>query len=264
MGGSVLYCSLTLARLGLRVGCVAGLDYDALHHGGLGGLSKEGALAVRTPLRRGPVFENSDRDGGRGQRWLSKSDPIPVEALPAAWRSAPSWLLVPVAGELEESWADVPGAGSRVVLGLQGLVREFSADGFVRKVAPRPGRLLERAGLVGLSIEDLPVGLRPELLRRLTDAVVVATAGESGGVAIHRAGHEIPYPAIKAGRVVDRTGAGDVFLAALMASWHLSGELATPAALAYAAAAASCAVEKVGLSGVPTGAAVAARLRARP
>jgi sugar/nucleoside kinase (ribokinase family) len=59
---------------------------------------------------------------------------------------------------------------------------------------------------------------------------------------------------------MDPTGAGDVFLAALMVAWLLTGELATARALRFAAAAGSCAVEGAGLVGVPTRVQVAARL----
>jgi sugar/nucleoside kinase (ribokinase family) len=65
----------------------------------------------------------------------------------------------------------------------------------------------------------------------------------------------------KPDELVDATGAGDVFLAALMAAWLLTGDVATPATLGFAAAAGSCAVEGEGLAGVPTRSQVVARLR---
>ena len=68
------------------------------------------------------------------------------------------------------------------------------------------------------------------------------------------------YHAIPAESVVDATGAGDVFAAALTAAWLLAGQLATAATLRFAAAAASCSVEGAGLAGVPTRAQVAERL----
>jgi hypothetical protein len=262
MGGSVLYCGLSLARLGLRVGCLMGLDREARQAGDEVGLLEEaGAIVVPVALDSGPVFENTEVAGGpRRQRWLSKSDAIPVSALPEAWRAAGGWLMVPVSGEIGEEWADVPGPRARVALGLQGLTREFPPDGWVKPVAPQPGRVIERAGLVVLSAHDLPSEVPPESLRLLTDAVIVATAGADGGAALHRT-REIKYKARVADPVVDATGAGDVFLAALMGAWQVGDALATKGALVYAAAAASCAVGAVGLAGVPTREEVAARLR---
>jgi sugar/nucleoside kinase (ribokinase family) len=262
MGGSVLYCGLGLARLGLRVGCLVGLDKEARTAGDeMGLLEKAGATVAPVALRRGPIFENTEVAGGpRRQRWLSKSDAIPVSALPDSWRAARGWLLVPVSGEVGEEWADAPGPGARVALGLQGLTREFPPDGWVKPAAPQPSRLIERAGLVVLSAHDLPSEETPESLRLLTEAVIVATAGAEGGVALHQT-RALRYRARVVGPVVDTTGAGDVFLAALMAAWQVGDTLATKGALVYAAAAASCAVEAVGLAGVPTREEIEARLR---
>jgi sugar/nucleoside kinase (ribokinase family) len=91
-------------------------------------------------------------------------------------------------------------------------------------------------------------------------ATIVLTAGERGGIVV-RASGLARYQAAPAAAVVDPTGAGDVFLAALMVAWLLRGEPATSETLRFAAAAASCVVEGPGLSAVPTRARVAERLR---
>jgi 2-dehydro-3-deoxygluconokinase len=91
-------------------------------------------------------------------------------------------------------------------------------------------------------------------------AALCLTAGDRGGLVL-RNGHAARYRAIAAPSFVDSTGAGDVFLAALVAAWLLLGDLAAPRALRFAAAAGSCAVEGAGLAGVPTAAQVAARLK---
>jgi 1D-myo-inositol 3-kinase len=281
LGGAVAYASLAAARLGLRVGCVMGVDEPAADAAELNLLGAAGVLVHRVPLEHGPVFENIERDGHRRQRWLSKCDVLPMTALPVEWRLARGWLLGPVAGEVAQEWADVargaagadavgferadvdgPGrADVCVAVGWQGLLRELAADGWVRRVDPASSPLLEAAGLVCASVDDLaPGALLGELRGFAPRATLVLTAGAGGGVAL-RGAKAARYGMIAAPRIVDPTGAGDVFLAALMAAWLLTGELATTRALRFAAAAGSCAVEGVGLAGVPTRAQVAARLR---
>lgn len=269
LGGAVAYASLTAARLGLRVGCVIGVDGPASDASELALLEAAGVTMRRISLERGPVFENIERDGHRRQRWLSPSDLMPVEALPNAWRGTRGWLLGPVAGELGGEWAEVAAArpDACVAVGWQGLLREFAGDGFVRRVDPRPSSLVEAAGLVCASVDDLAPNVSiAELGRLAPQAATVLTAGDRGGIAIRggmgeRSARFVRYSAIPTREVVDATGAGDVFLAALMAAWLVAGELATSRALRFAAAAGSCAVEGAGIAGVPTAAQMIKRLK---
>ena len=260
LGGAATYCSLAAARLGLRVGCLLGVDREASEAAELGLLRAAGVELRLARLERGPVFENLDTNGHRRQLWLSKSDGIPVRALPQVWLGARGWLLVPVAGEVGPGWAEVPSPGVPLAVGPQGMLREFAADGSVRRVEPAANPILRAAGLLCASLDDLNPGTTLESLRAIApQASIVLTAGDGGGVALRSGGH-LRYPAVAANDAVDPTGAGDVFLAALMVAWLVTGEPATARALRFAAAAGSCAVEGVGLAGVPTRAQVAERL----
>jgi sugar/nucleoside kinase (ribokinase family) len=260
LGGAATYCSLAAARLGLRVGCLLGVDREASEAAELGLLRAAGVELELVRLERGPVFENLGTDSNRRQRWLSKSDEIPVGTLPKAWFGARGWLLVPVAGEIGPEWAAVPASGARLAVGPQGMLREFAADGWVRRVEPVPSPILRAAGLVCASLADLNPGTDLERLHALAPlAAIVLTAGDGGGVTLGSERH-LRYPAVAANNAVDPTGAGDVFLAALMTAWLVTGERASSRALRFAAAAGSCAVEGVGLAGVPTRAQVAERL----
>lgn len=261
LGGAATYCSLAAVRLGLRVGCLLGVDDEASVAVELELLRTAGVELRLVRLDRGPVFENLNVDGHRRQRWLSKTDEISVQALPSAWLGTPAWLLVPVAGEVGEGWAGIPASGARIAVGAQGMLRKFAGDGSVRRVDPGPSALLRAAGLVCASLDDLRPGMELGRLRLLaTEAAIVLTAGAEGGVA-QRGGELVRYRGVATNQVLDSTGAGDVFLAALMAAWLVTGEPATSQALRFAAAAASCAVEGLGLSGVPTRVQVAERLR---
>lgn len=264
LGGTATYASLAVARLGLRVGCVLGVDDLAAGADEIHLLTGAGVKLRRVLLRHGPVFENVETGGHRRQRWLSGSDPMPVDALPEAWRGAAGWILGPIAGELPDAWSAVGPIDARIGLGWQGLLRTFGPHGWVERRAPAESPLVERAGLLCASVDDLPPGFALEELRRLAGgaaSAVVLTDGANGGIAFDGPGL-IRYQALAAEAVADPTGAGDVFLAALMVAWLVTGRRATARSLHFAAAAGSLAVEGLGLAGVPSRAALAARLRA--
>jgi len=263
LGGGAAYGSLAAARLGLQVGCLIGLDDEAGGASELGLVSASGAAVITVPLAHGPVFENVEIEGRRLQRWSSMSDPMPPACLPDRWRRARAWLLAPVAGEIGDEWAALPPPGALVGVGWQGLLRRFETDGSVVPAAPVRSALLERAGLACVSREDLGPGPGIDL-EALVDLVprgaVVVTDGAAGGLAIV-GGRTTRYGVLPAVAETDPTGAGDVFLAALMVAWLRRGRVADGEALRFAAAAGSLAVEGIGLSGVPELSQVQARLR---
>ena len=123
--------------------------------------------------------------------------------------------------------------------------------------------------MVGVSADDLEPRAR---LSELVDlvrpgATLVVTRGDRGGTALtsRRPARSTlrAYPAIPSNGVVDPTGAGDVFLAALLATaidGARLGAVDMAARLTFAAAAGSLAVEGAGLTGVPTLEAVSRRV----
>jgi len=278
----VSYGALTLARLGFAVHAVIGVDAAAASAPELEVLRDAGVDVRIAPLRRSPIFVNEERADGRTQLAVEVSDPIGLEALPASWGSGvvAAVLLAPVAGELGPEWASTAPAGAVVALGWQGLLRRIAQGQRVDRIAPSPHALLARADLIGLSADDLSAGIRPRDLVNLIrpGATVVITRGSRGGTALTsrrpaRAALQA-YRAIAPDRVLDPTGAGDVFLAALLATRLRPGPPASPngprahaahdhsvqaSDLRFAAAAASLAVEGIGLAGVPTLDAVLAR-----
>lgn len=270
LGGGVTYAGLALARLGVRTACVVGLDEPAATAWELEELRRAGAEVALARLGHGPVFRNIETASGRVQACHSACDSITPPALPEAWRDAGVWFLAPVADELDERWAQAIPEGARVVLGWQGLLRELEAGGIVRRRAPAATPLVRRADLVGLSVDDVdrdtPVEVLISTIR--PGARLLLTRGDRGGWLVERAasGGQLrfrDYPAIAA-RPVDPTGAGDTFLAALVAAGAAGRSRGEPfswhAALRLAATVAALTVEGTGVAGVPTRDAVRARL----
>ena len=268
LGGAATYCGLTLARLGLGPRVLLGVDPDAARAGELDILRDAGAELRLVPLATGPVFRNRTTAGGRVQDCIEPGVPLPV-AVPTAWADAPTWLLVPVADELRAGWAAISPSDAFVAVGWQGLLRNLPRGGVVTRRAPRASSLLARARLVGLSREDLDAATSPAFLAAFLEApaTLVLTDGANGGsvreLGADGSARTLRYRAVRASRVVDPTGAGDAFLAALVAA-RLGHPLAAPRGrvtdLQFAATVASLSVEGPGLSGVPDLAAIGARL----
>jgi sugar/nucleoside kinase (ribokinase family) len=158
-----------------------------------------------------------------------------------------------------------------LAVGWQGWLRDLTAGRTVARLAPRGFVLLRRAQLVGVSQHDLAFGTHPADLRRLLqpEASLVITDGPRGGQLLRDGSNgeeeSWPYGAIAAQVEVDPTGAGDVFLAAFLASTVRpsivsDGHPDVGRRLAFAAAAASLLIEGPGLMGVPDVAAVRARV----
>lgn len=263
LGGAVSYGSLTLGRLGLRTRALVGADADAAEAEELDTLRAAGVEVAVARLASGPVFRNLESDGRRTQQCLSVSSEVAPRRLPEGWAlEADAVMLGPVADELPDEWALAPRADAFVALGWQGLLRALVDGRTVERVVPVARPLVSRANLIGVSVDDVGDDLR---LRALVDLLavgssLVVTRGPRGGTLLtsRRPARSSlrAYPAIPSNGDVDPTGAGDVFLASLVAT-IVDGERlgigeSWPDRLTFAAAAGSLAVEAPGLAGVPS------------
>lgn len=267
LGGAATYASLTLARVGLRVRAAIGVDDEAADALELDHLRAAGVELHLVPLVTGPVFENIESPAGRRQRCLAVSAPLAPDGLPSRWTDdLDAVLLGPVAAELDDSWAML--RAPIVALGWQGLLRELRAGADVARREPSANPLLEAASLVGASIHDFAPGTTARSLAAWLgpSTTLALTGGARGGRLIDTGPDGLAatarrYPAIPPDRSVDPTGAGDVFLAALLAARL---QPAPGGGTLFAAAAASLVVEAPGLAGVPDLEAVLARLARAP
>jgi sugar/nucleoside kinase (ribokinase family) len=269
LGGGVTFGALALARLGLRTAVVLGIDAEAAGAHELDMIRDAGADIVAVPLARGPVFTNVETLSGRIQTCGSASDPVPVAALPDAWRNAPAWVFAPIASELPDEWVGAPSAGACVAFGWQGILRHLVAGERVRPRRPGPSPFLARADILAASRHDIPADLQ---LRRIGSWLgprcdMLLTAGLLGGMLLRFEAGRITgaraYPSIPSSDEVDATGAGDTMLAGLVAARLVGGADAQLRGrdLHLGAAASSLLVEGPGMRSVPTLARLSSRLR---
>jgi sugar/nucleoside kinase (ribokinase family) len=273
LGGGVTYAALTTARLGLRTAALIGVDEAGASAVELDMLRAAGVELVLEPLVESPVFDNRETSNGRIQFCPVVGERLRVRDVPASWREARAWSIVPVAGEVDDSWAAVVPPDAYLAIGWQGFLRDLTPGQQVTRRPPGPSALLERADLVGVSHHDVGPGTSVATLTGLLHpgADLLVTEGDLGGLLI-RVGEggqrqAFRYLPTATDRETDPTGAGDTFLAALLASVLRPAIVGRNRSrrspdLRFAAAAGSLAVEGPGLSAVPDRAAVLVR-RAR-
>lgn len=242
LGGTVAYAALTARSLGRRVGVVTSVAADASLE------ALEGCALIALPSQSSTTFENIYTPGGRIQYLRAKAADIPLQAIPAAWRTASILHLGPIAAEMEPYLPDdvVPGL---LGLTLQGWLRRRDASDRVQVHAWEYGeQLLRSAGAVILSVED--VGGDEKQIESLAAVcpLLVVTEG-AAGARLYWNGDVRRFPAPIVAEV-DATGAGDIFAAAFFV--RLQTTRNPWEAARFATRLASASVTRSGLAGIPT------------
>lgn len=237
-GGGVFYGALTLLVCGAPdVRAVVAAGEEAGELGGFLALSERARVThVHTPVTT--TFRNSyDAHGARRQWVEAVAPPLAPDAVPGHWPAPMLAFLAPVLGELDlEHWLAALPQETFVVLTAQGWLRRLGervpthAAQWVEP-APWPWELelmRDRVGLVSLSVED--VRAEPGLAERLATVVpVVALTDGARGATVFVEGVRHHVGAMPSREVIDPTGAGDVFAAALgyaLATGHAPGDAA--------------------------------------
>jgi sugar/nucleoside kinase (ribokinase family) len=257
LGGSVLYAALTAARYGLRSAIFTRAN--------LGGLDRQmreqlDAIAAEVEIvtQSSPgitTFTNTEVAGRRSQALHDWGGEIDLTGLPPLWRSAGAIHIAPVAQEIDLRQVN---RLSPQLLGCtpQGWLRHWDEQrlGQVRTSPLRlPPDFVSRIDALVVSAEEY-AHARDVVVEIGQRGLSVVTRGIQGASLIDR-GREVDVPAYRV-KVVDTTGAGDVFAAALFAA--RSARESVSASARYASAAAALTVAGTGLSAVPSREAVEA------
>ncbi len=210
LGGTVAYAAPTYAAFGHRVGVLTSAAYDESLLSHLLPFGKVVSLPASSSL----TYENVYSDRGRQQFVRSTACDIGFGDVPNAWVNAPYVHLGPLAAELDplEMARNFPNA--TVMLTLQGLMRQWGADGLVRFRPWFDAEALRLIDIVVYSQED--VQQYPQLTEKMRDASehLIVTNGRNGGT-YYNSGQAIRYASSDV-IPLDLTGAGDVFAASLL------------------------------------------------
>jgi sugar/nucleoside kinase (ribokinase family) len=256
LGGAVAYVSLAARHLNARVSVVSKIGHD-FPEAYLWRLRKEGidlSNVLREDKGTTTRFElRYDEDfSHRSLRSGSRMSPITVEEIV----HLPTALAIhvgPVAGEITNELVEkLKGCCKIMSFDPQGLVRRFDRDGNVSIGPLIDKRVLEHVDIFKSSFEEIQAitgfGELDQTVRAIHDhgvSIVIVTLGEKGAaVSVEGTMHNVP--AFKPAKLVDPTGAGDVFIGGFLTE-YVHGEDGLWCSC-VGAAAASLVVEAVGPS----------------
>jgi 1D-myo-inositol 3-kinase len=236
-GGCAYYGARTAHGLGARVGLVSTVGQDFRCDDALGGLE----LALRKEGETTLFINTYGADGVRVQRALAQAPVVTPAQLPSGWARAPVIFVAPVMGEVDlKAWRAA--VAPRVLgIGVQGWIKEATADG---AVVPKPWQVEQELlrGVDAACISEDDHAQQPDLLERLLSAVkVVAFTHGKKGCDVYVEGKLSSRVGIFPTTESDPTGAGDVFSSAFFLS--LGRGLSAADAARAGAAAASIIVE---------------------
>lgn len=254
-GGTVLYGAVLAARMGLRSKVVTSgnpVELEAPLRPYRHEIDVELQLTAATT-----TFTN--RGVGSARRQVVNQWAGPIDLSPAREQLARARIvhLGPVAAEIDPATLPPMPPGALMGATPQGWLRAWDTGGVVRRVELRlPPELLARIDVLVLSESEREQASGAIAAVRAHQGVVAVTLGERG-CEIQRGQASWYVPAAHA-VLVDDTGAGDVFAAALLIA--LAEGLDPRAAARQANAAAGISIGGLGASRVPTRAAVTAHL----
>jgi sugar/nucleoside kinase (ribokinase family) len=254
LGGSAAYVSFAARRLDATVCVVSkvGGDFPSAYLWWLGQEGIDVSRVVKVEGAQTTRFElkySSDLSG-RNLRLKNKAPPITVDDVLTSLK-AKTIHVSPIAGEIAyEEAAKLRKFADALSLDPHGLVRDFDENGNVTYGSLPDKRILELVNVYKSSLEEIRAVTGLSNLGSAIKAVhdcgvetVIVTLGTKGAVlSVEKAVYNIP--AYKSQKVLDPTGAGDVFIGGFLAE-YIRGEDCLWCAC-VGSAAASIVVEAVG------------------
>ena len=229
LGGAVAYVSLVTRRLGCEVAVISKVGKN-FPEPCTQRLREEGinlSGVAKTDEARTTSFEltyNTDLSA-RTLRLRHHGSAITKADLPNAL-SAKAIHIAPIDAEIPfEVVEHLKNCTRCLSIDPQGMTRRFDEEGKVACCAQIDPRILPLVNIYKSSFEEIAVLTGQSALNKAIQAVhdlgpeiVIATMGVQGSL-LSVKGEIIPIPACKSMRVVDPTGAGDVFIGGFLAEY---------------------------------------------
>lgn len=254
LGGSAAYVSLTVRRLDAKASVISkvGGDFPEAYLWWFReeGIDVSGVVRIKDAqtTRFELIYANDFLN--RTLRLKSKAPILTVEDLPKSLKSKVIHIA-PIAGEITFEVAEKLRSCTEVLsIDPQGLVRNFNTEGYVTYSPLMDKRILELSNIYKSSLEEIKAATNLSDLNSAVKAIhdygaetVIVTLGAEGAL-LSIEGTKYKIPAYHCGKIVDPTGAGDVFIGGFLAE-YVRGEDSLWCAC-VGSAASSFAVEVVG------------------
>ena len=254
LGGAVAYVSLVTRRLCSSVAVISkvGGDFPKIYMKHLrdAGVSLSGIVQV--PSERTTSFELAYKEDFSFRKLILKAQgsPITLADLPDTL-SSKAIHIAPIAAEIPfEVVKQVRSFTNCLSIDPQGMARSFDAVGNVACCAKIDNRVLPLVDIYKSSLDEIEaltghsnIGKAVRAIHDLGPKIVIATMGERGAL-LSVEGSIRTVPACKPTRVVDPTGAGDVFVGGFLTEYIQNKDPFWCACVGSAAA--SLVVEDVG------------------
>lgn len=259
LGGTVWYAALFLAGLGRRV-AVVGIGDDKIKR-----RLARGGVDVRHFSDAGPVtlFENTYSAGIRKQKARPGGD-IHRADVPQVAFDAMGLLVGPVLQEVDPAILRTPRSGC-LMLDAQGFLRQLSTVGdVILQMTPETETALRHCDILKVDAREAAVitstcddETAGRVLHRMGPKIVIITRGADGALFYDGVRFtQITAPEVD---VIDPTGAGDVFSAAFLDRYIVSGNLI--AAGRFAVTAAALSTRGFGASALPSEAEISSLMK---
>ncbi len=253
LGGAVAYVSLITRRLGVSAAVISkvGSDFPETYIKRLrdAGVSLSG---VKVSGEQTTSFELTYNEDLSSRRLFLKArgSPITLADLPSAL-SSKVIHIAPIATEIPfEVIERLRSFGDCLSIDPQGLTRRFSSGGNVARCNQLDKRILPLVDIYKSSLDEIEVltgqsavGKALKVVHDLGPKIVIATMGARGSV-LSLDGAVYAVPACDSNRVLDPTGAGDVFMGGFLAEFTQKKDPFWCACVGSAAA--SLVVENIG------------------
>ncbi len=243
-GGTVRYGASVAPKLGARIGVVTSAHPEIDVNAWIG----SGAACALKPADDTTTFRNEYEPGGRRQSLTKVAGRVGISDAPSHWRNARIIHLAPLVREIDPEEVLLCPEDSLRCATIQGWLRTWDPEGSVRpSTHPRLSAHFGHFDAIVVSDEDLN---SLECTRRelLSAARLIAVTNGPAGADLWSNGRHLGHVNALPVRVVDPTGAGDVFATAFFLQLA-TGQDPLPAAR-YASCAASLSTQGVGIEAV--------------